>query len=102
MVTTTKSNLNDGVLIGGSGKTISGSKILVESSDLAAEDDTEIGTLGYIRNMFPSTANNVTTSDTLTANKIVLGNGNKTVKNSSYGILTSSGTSSSADTEIPT
>ena len=46
-------------------------------------------------------ANMVTSSSTLTANKIVIGNGNKTVKASSYGITTSA-PASGDNTNVPT
>ena len=50
----------------------------------------------------PVSSNTVTTSDTLTADKIVLGNGSKTVKTSGKGITTTAPSSSSDDTTIPT
>ena len=50
----------------------------------------------------PSVANMVTSSSTLTANTIILGNGTKTVKASSYGIIESSNISNPSNTSIPT
>lgn len=50
----------------------------------------------------PVSSNTVTSSDALTADKIVLGNGSKTVKTSGKGITTTAPSSSSDDTTIPT
>ena len=71
-------------------------------SALEEIEDTVAASENALNTRVTTLENNTVSGSGLTANKLVLGNGGRTVKTSTYGVTTTAPSSSSNDTTIPT